>query len=174
MSAIAPLPLMRALNVRFSCPAGLLIRQAEPLHITRRGLLLVRMLDNGERRLIDSSSLIQPAELAAAQAEVDDWAPHTQPSVYAHEMPACRGTCLQGQQRCEHPAHCATATTRNADLDDDQDDDDLPTFTGSLDVAPARRAPARRRAWLPHAAADYALAIALGIVLGQLLPAWTL
>lgn len=31
----------------------------------------------------------------------------TQPSVYADELPACKGACRQGRDACRHPAACA-------------------------------------------------------------------
>lgn len=119
------------LNVRFSTFAGELIRQAEPLHITPRGQLWVRMLDNDQRKLIDTSSLVMPQEMRAMEAP--DFEPRTVPAVYASELPSCRGNCNNGRAACWHPAVCAM----HADTSTDDDPDDLPgpvTQTLSLDA----------------------------------------
>lgn len=118
MSAAAT-PTLRALNVRFATFSGELIRQAEPLHITPRGQLWVRMLDNGQRKLIDTSSLVMPQEMQA-MAE-PDFEPRTVPAVYARDLPACRSNCDEGRTACAHPAACATRTDTCTD-----DDADLP------------------------------------------------
>lgn len=117
----AHVPTLRALNVRFSTFSGELVRQAEPLHITPRGQLWVRMLDNGQRKLIDTTSLVMPSEMQARAAApaVDDFEPLTVPSVYARDLPACRGNCEEGRHACAHPAVCATQA-------DNSTDDDLP------------------------------------------------
>lgn len=128
MSA-ATATVLRPVNVRFATFGGELIRQAEPLHITPRGQLWVRMLDNGQRRLIDTSSLVMPHEMQAA----DEFAPRTVPAVYASELPACRGACDQGRSACAHPAVCATPA-------DTSTEDDLPgPVTQSLALDQAER-----------------------------------
>lgn len=133
MSATANI--LHPVNVRFSTFSGELIRQAEPLHITPRGQLWVRMLDNGQRKLIDTTSLVMPSEMQARAAApaVDDFEPITVPSVYARDLPACRSNCDEGRSACAHPAVCATPA-------DTSTDDDLPgPVTQSLALDQAER-----------------------------------
>ncbi len=162
-------PVLRALNIRFSSFGGMTIRQAEPLAIERGGQLVVRMLDTGEQRRVDTSSLIAAWDLPAAQAEAEEFAPRTMPGVYARQLPACRGSCVRNILPCDHPVHCATAADSDAD-------DDLPTFTEQLDFADTisladeqpRRAVLRRK----PSAINRLFATALVVALGSLLIRW--